>query len=65
MTWDESYVSVGGLLGTTELGLHFGEETTFYGVEHTMEHVVEHVMKCAVELILNISHGVVRASRWV
>ena len=33
MTQDESHVSVGGLLGTVQLGLNFYEDSAFWGAE--------------------------------
>lgn len=49
MTHDESYVSVEGLLGATELGLDFGKDSTFCGVECVVEHEVEHKLDHVVE----------------
>ena len=34
-------MNVGGLLGVPQLGLDFGKDSIFYGVEHIVEHVVE------------------------
>jgi len=46
---DESHVSVGGLLGTTQLGLDFDEDSKFSGVECEVNDAMEHELDHAIE----------------
>ena len=41
MTQDKSHVSVGGLLGTTQLGLDFGKNFAFFAAEYEVDRAVE------------------------
>ena len=48
MTWDESHVSVGVLLGTTQLGQILDKKSEFCGAynrKDVMEYEVDHIVK--------------------
>ena len=58
-------MSVGGLLGTNQLGLHFDEGFTFLGVEYEVKDVVERKVDHVVEQwstkmdhTVDIPHGI-------
>ena len=60
MTWDESHVSVGGLLDATQIGLEFGKKSTFFGAWC----IVKNALECEVDHAVSISH-IVGASGWI
>jgi len=49
VTWDESHVSIGDLLGVIELGLDSDEDSPFSGAECELKDKAKHGVDCAIE----------------